>query len=179
MRTPSIREKRENPRSTETRNKPALREHRTQKLRRAANGKLTSVWRGCAGVSTGRAFGQSFGLASRRRLCDAPASLTPAPVGRAAKRWSACAGRSLPPLCEIDARRIVLLKPSSLGDVVHSLPVLTALRRRFPLSHIRWVVNQSYAELLHGHPDLDEVLTIDRDSSRGGLSRRARVPLPH
>ena len=83
-------------------------------------------------------------------------------------------GRSLPPLCEIDARRIVLLKPSSLGDVVHSLPILTALRRRFPLAHIRWVVNQSYAELLHGHPDLDEVLTIDRESSRGGLWRGAR-----
>ena len=35
-------------------------------------------------------------------------------------------GRSIPPLSEIDARRIVLLKPSSLGDVVHSLPILTA-----------------------------------------------------
>jgi heptosyltransferase-1 len=83
-------------------------------------------------------------------------------------------GRTLPPLSEIDARRIVLLKPSSLGDIVHSLPVLTALRRRFPLAHIRWVVNQTYAELLHGHPDLDEVLTIDRESFRGGFWRGAR-----
>jgi heptosyltransferase I len=83
-------------------------------------------------------------------------------------------GRSLPPLSEIDARRIVLLKPSSLGDVVHSLPVLTALRRRFPLAHIRWVVNQAYADLLHGHPDLDEVLTIDRDAARKGLWCGAR-----
>ena len=55
-------------------------------------------------------------------------------------------GRRLPPLSEIDARRIVLLKPSALGDIVHSLPVLTALRRRFPHAHIRWVVNQSYAD---------------------------------
>ena len=83
-------------------------------------------------------------------------------------------GRSLPPLHELDARRIVLLKPSSLGDIVHSLPVLTALRRRFPHAHIRWVVNQSFAELLRGHPDLDEVLTLDRGAARRGLWRGAR-----
>ena len=76
--------------------------------------------------------------------------------------------RRRPPLSEIDARRIVLLKPSALGDIVHSLPVLTALRRRFPHAHIRWVVNQAYADLLHGHPDLDEVLVFDR----GALARR-------
>jgi len=84
------------------------------------------------------------------------------------------AGRNLPPLCNIDARRIVLIKPSALGDIVHSLPVLTALRRRFPQAHIRWVVNQSYADLLRGHPDLDEVLTFDRGSARRGLWRAAR-----
>src|SRR5271168_3001174 len=79
-----------------------------------------------------------------------------------------------PPIAELSPRRIALLKPSSLGDVVHSLPVLTALRQRFPLAHIRWVVNQTYAELLHGHPDLDEVLTIDRESFRRGLWHGAR-----
>jgi ADP-heptose:LPS heptosyltransferase len=51
---------------------------------------------------------------------------------------------------------------------------LTALRQRFPLAHIRWVVNQAYADLLHGHPDLDEVLTIDRESFRRGVWRGAR-----
>jgi lipopolysaccharide heptosyltransferase I len=83
-------------------------------------------------------------------------------------------GRTRPPIAEIDARRIVLLKPSALGDIVHSLPVLTALRRRFPQAHIRWVVSQAYAGLLHGHPDLDEVLTFDRRASRGGWRRVAR-----
>src|ERR1700736_5985413 len=79
-----------------------------------------------------------------------------------------------PPLSELDARRIVILKPSALGDIVHSLPILTALRRRFPQSHIRWVVNQGYADLLRGHPDLDEVLTFDRASARGGPLPAAR-----
>ena len=52
---------------------------------------------------------------------------------------------------------------------------MTALRRRFPQSHIRWVVNQGYADLLHGHPDLDEVLVFDRGAARGGLLRGARA----
>jgi lipopolysaccharide heptosyltransferase I len=82
--------------------------------------------------------------------------------------------RSQPPLAEIDARRIVLLKPSALGDIIHSLPVLTALRRRFPHAHIRWVVNLTYADLLRGHPDLDEVLTFDRGGRRAGFGGATR-----
>ena len=55
-------------------------------------------------------------------------------------------------LREYPARRIALIKPSALGDIVHSLPVLTALRRRYPQAHITWVVNRTYEPLLHGHP---------------------------
>jgi heptosyltransferase-1 len=40
--------------------------------------------------------------------------------------------------------RIAILKPSALGDVVHALPVLSALRARFPDSHVTWVVNKTY-----------------------------------
>src|SRR5438067_5853865 len=72
------------------------------------------------------------------------------------------------PLAEYPARRIALLKPSALGDIVHSLPVLTALRRRYPEAHITWVVNRSYEPLLRGHPDLDATLAFDR-----GLVARA------
>jgi heptosyltransferase-1 len=66
------------------------------------------------------------------------------------------------PLHEYDARRIVLIKPSALGDIIHSLPVLTALRQRFPAADIAWVVNRGYAPLLDGHPDLDEIIPFDR-----------------
>lgn len=68
-------------------------------------------------------------------------------------------------LAELDARRIALLKPSALGDIVHSLPVLHALRQRFPAAEITWVVARSFAPLLDGHPDLSETLVFDR---RGG-----------
>lgn len=72
------------------------------------------------------------------------------------------------PLAECSPRRIALIKPSALGDIVHSLPVLTALRHRFPAAHITWVVNRSYQGLLAGHPHLDALLPFDRHSVRAG-----------
>jgi lipopolysaccharide heptosyltransferase I len=78
------------------------------------------------------------------------------------------AGRRLPLLC-YPARRIALIKPSSLGDIIHSLPVLTALRRRYPDAHITWVVNHPYEPLLRGHADLDATLPFDRSAIRGGV----------
>jgi lipopolysaccharide heptosyltransferase I len=72
------------------------------------------------------------------------------------------------PLCDYPARRIALIKPSALGDIVHSLPVLTAVRRRYPEAHITWVVNRGYEPLLIGHPDLNATLPFDRSASRGG-----------
>jgi lipopolysaccharide heptosyltransferase I len=73
------------------------------------------------------------------------------------------------PLCDYPARRVVLIKPSALGDIVQTLPVLTALRRRYPQAHITWLVNRNYEGLLRGHPDLDEVLPFDRGATRHGL----------
>jgi heptosyltransferase-1 len=75
---------------------------------------------------------------------------------------------SCPPLHESDPGRIVLIKPSALGDIVHALPVLCALRRRFPRAHIAWVVNRAYEPLLNGHPDLDAILPFDRGAVRAG-----------
>lgn len=72
------------------------------------------------------------------------------------------------PLAEYPARRIALIKPSALGDIVHSLPVLTALRRRYPHAHLTWVVNRAYAPLLRGHEDLDAILPFDRGAGRAG-----------
>jgi lipopolysaccharide heptosyltransferase I len=77
------------------------------------------------------------------------------------------------PLAEYDARRVVLIKPSALGDIVHALPVLTALRRRYPSAHLTWVVNRTYEPLLRGHPDLDATLPFDRGASRAGWRRGA------
>jgi lipopolysaccharide heptosyltransferase I len=82
-------------------------------------------------------------------------------------------GGSRIPICEYVPRRIAIIKPSALGDIVHSLPVLTAVRQRYPHAHIAWVVNRSYQGLLQGHPDLDAVLPFDRSASRGGPVKAA------
>ncbi len=64
--------------------------------------------------------------------------------------------------------RIALIKPSALGDVVHALPVLSALRERWPNSHITWVINRAYEPLVAGHPDLDSTLAFDRGAMKRG-----------
>lgn len=74
--------------------------------------------------------------------------------------------RQRPPLAQLDARRICIIKPSALGDIIHALPVLPALRRRYPTSSITWIVNQAFTPLLHGHPDLTDVLPFDRGATR-------------
>ncbi len=56
--------------------------------------------------------------------------------------------------------RILIVKTSALGDVVHALPVLGALRRAYPEARIAWVVEAWIAPLLSGHPDLDEVIPV-------------------
>src|SRR5881628_3279242 len=71
-----------------------------------------------------------------------------------------------PNLAEIEAHRICLIKPSALGDVIQTLPVLTALRVQFPNAHIAWVVNRAYADLLAGHPHLDETIVFERQRAR-------------
>src|SRR5438445_8857765 len=63
-------------------------------------------------------------------------------------------------------QRIAIIKPSALGDIAHSLPVLSALRQRFSAAHICWIVNRGYAPILEGHPDLNEIIPFDRGALR-------------
>ncbi len=73
------------------------------------------------------------------------------------------------PLAELNPRRIALIKPSALGDIVHALPVLSALRTRFPQTEITWVVNKAYEPLLAGHPDLTDTISFERGARKRGL----------
>jgi heptosyltransferase I len=58
--------------------------------------------------------------------------------------------------------KILILKPSSLGDVVQALPVLRLLKRELPESEIYWWVQSNLAPLLEGDPDLSGVLHFNR-----------------
>jgi ADP-heptose:LPS heptosyltransferase len=62
---------------------------------------------------------------------------------------------TLEQLPRIDARRICVIKPSALGDVVQTLPLLPLLRERFPSARISWVINSSLAGLLELDPNIE------------------------
>jgi len=61
-----------------------------------------------------------------------------------------------------EIRRVLIIKPSAIGDVVHTLPILGLLRARFPAAQISWLVTPACAGLLDGHPMLHEVIRFDR-----------------
>ncbi|HSV14793.1 MAG TPA: lipopolysaccharide heptosyltransferase II [Tepidisphaeraceae bacterium] len=76
-----------------------------------------------------------------------------------------------PPIFEKPPQRVLIIKPSAIGDVVHALPVLNLLRRRWPDAHISWLVTPACAGLLDGHPQINEVILFDR--KRYGRSWRS------
>jgi len=57
-------------------------------------------------------------------------------------------------------RKILILKFSALGDVVHTLPVAATIRKSLPDSYIAWMVEERYQDLLLGNPDVDEVIPL-------------------
>ena len=61
-------------------------------------------------------------------------------------------------------KKILIIKPSSLGDIIHTLPLLNILYRSFPESEIHWVVAKGFEDLLKGHPMISKVWIINKDS---------------
>ena len=59
-------------------------------------------------------------------------------------------------------RSILVIKPSSLGDVVHTLPAVAALKRHWPEARIKGLVNPEWAPLLRGTPHLSDVIEFPR-----------------
>lgn len=70
--------------------------------------------------------------------------------------------------------RILIVRLGAMGDCVHVLPALTALRESLPRAHIAWLVEDRWASLIRGHPCLDEVVVLPR-SSWSRDSRRIRT----
>lgn len=58
-------------------------------------------------------------------------------------------------------QRILIVKTSSLGDVIHNLPVIHDIRAHFPHLLIDWVVETSFADIPRMHPNVNQVFTID------------------
>ncbi len=58
--------------------------------------------------------------------------------------------------------RICIVMMSAVGDAVHVLPVINAIKRRDPASRITWVLQPGPASLVRGHPNVDEIILFDR-----------------
>lgn len=58
--------------------------------------------------------------------------------------------------------RVCVVMMSAAGDAVHVLPVLNALKRRHPASHVTWILQPAPATLVRGHRAVDEILLFDR-----------------
>lgn len=69
--------------------------------------------------------------------------------------------------------RFLIVRLGSMGDIVHALPGLAALRQAFPAAQLDWVVERKWASLLEACPDLSHVVIQDR-ASPGAFFRLAR-----
>mgnify|MGYP001161942426 CR=1 FL=1 len=70
--------------------------------------------------------------------------------------------------------KILIVKLSAIGDVIHTLPALTALRRHYPDAQIDWLVEHPAADLVRGHDALNRVL-VWRRREFVGLWKEGRV----
>jgi heptosyltransferase-1 len=71
---------------------------------------------------------------------------------------------------------ILVLKPSSLGDIVHTLPAVARLKVAWPSARVSWLVNPEWAPLLAENPDVGEIVLFPRQDFRGLAGLRQVYP---
>jgi ADP-heptose:LPS heptosyltransferase len=67
-------------------------------------------------------------------------------------------------------RSALVVKPSSLGDIVHTLPAVHRIKRAFPHLQMRWLLNPEWIPLVEGNPDITQVIPFPRGEFRGPRS---------
>jgi lipopolysaccharide heptosyltransferase I len=68
--------------------------------------------------------------------------------------------------------KILIIKPSAWGDIVHTLPFLEVVKKRYPDSEIHWVVAKGLHNFLTGHPLIHKLWIMDKN----GWKKRGRIP---
>ncbi len=61
-----------------------------------------------------------------------------------------------------EPKRILIIKPSALGDIILALPALSAMKRSFPGAKISWLVRPEFAPLITGHPYISDIILFNR-----------------
>jgi heptosyltransferase I len=64
----------------------------------------------------------------------------------------------------MDEQRFLVVRMSALGDIIHTLPAVCALRDSFPKARIDWLVDRKWAPILEANPCVDTVIAMDRAS---------------
>ena len=59
--------------------------------------------------------------------------------------------------------KILIIKPSAWGDIVHTLPFLAAINKRYPQADIHWVAAKGLHKFLEGHPLINKLWIMDKD----------------
>ena len=71
--------------------------------------------------------------------------------------------------------RVCIVMMSAVGDAVHVLPVVNALKRHRASTHITWVLQPGPATLVRGHPSVDEIVLFDRRKGLAGFLETRRA----
>ncbi len=64
-------------------------------------------------------------------------------------------------------RSVLIVKPGSLGDIVHALPVANAIRSQSPSTRVSWIVDTRWLPILENHPAIHQLIPFPRESFRG------------
>jgi len=70
-------------------------------------------------------------------------------------------------------KRFLIIRLGAIGDIVHSLPIASAIKDSMPSAEIVWLVESIYAEILKGNPDIDQIFTVDSKLLRKNLNFKA------
>ncbi len=70
-------------------------------------------------------------------------------------------------------KKFLIVKTSSLGDIIQSFPVLRLLRKLYPDCEIDWVVEKPFADLLYAHPDVSGVIEVETKFWRKNVFKKA------
>jgi len=60
-------------------------------------------------------------------------------------------------------KRILIIRPSALGDICRSTPILTTLKAKYPEAKIDWMVRDTFTQAIEHHPDLNEIIPFKRE----------------
>lgn len=73
-------------------------------------------------------------------------------------------------------KSILIVKPGSLGDIMHALPCAAAIRRAWPTTKMAWLIDSRWRELLEGNPLGIETVDFPREKFRGPLGALRSLP---